>query len=152
MSLHYKDYGPKTPGTPAVLLLHGFNGSVFNWCGPLFLYNASCTACTASVGSCMHEGLFLLRWSLHYDCSVICDMYMHRRHVMEPLCRARASPEGCRVIAFDRPPFGLTERPLQWAGGEANNPYTAQVPACALACALACTMLRDGLNRLHRIE
>ena len=31
MNLHYKDYGPKVPGAPAVLLLHGFNGSVFNW-------------------------------------------------------------------------------------------------------------------------
>ena len=36
VNLHYKDYGPKTPGAPAVLLLHGFNGSVFNWCGLSF--------------------------------------------------------------------------------------------------------------------
>lgn len=31
VNLHYKDLGPRTPGAPAVLLLHGFNGSVFNW-------------------------------------------------------------------------------------------------------------------------
>lgn len=31
VNLHYKDYGPKTPGVPVVLLMHGFNGSVFSW-------------------------------------------------------------------------------------------------------------------------
>lgn len=31
VELHYKDYGPAQPGAPAVLLLHGFNGNVFNW-------------------------------------------------------------------------------------------------------------------------
>jgi pimeloyl-ACP methyl ester carboxylesterase len=31
VNLHYKDFGPQRPGAPAVLLLHGFNGSVFNW-------------------------------------------------------------------------------------------------------------------------
>ena len=31
VNLHYKDYGPKTSGVPVVLLLHGFNGSVFSW-------------------------------------------------------------------------------------------------------------------------
>ena len=31
VNLHYKDYGPKSPGVPVVLLLHGFNGSVFSW-------------------------------------------------------------------------------------------------------------------------
>ena len=31
--LHYKERGPTSPETPAVVLLHGFNGSVFNWCG-----------------------------------------------------------------------------------------------------------------------
>jgi len=38
------------------------------------------------------------------------------REVMEPLAR-----EGT-VIAYDRPAFGLTERPLAWGRGE--NPYT----------------------------
>ncbi len=31
VNLHYKDTGPQAPGAPAVLLLHGFNGSVFSW-------------------------------------------------------------------------------------------------------------------------
>lgn len=29
--LHYKERGPASPGTPAVLLLHGLNGSTFSW-------------------------------------------------------------------------------------------------------------------------
>ena len=37
VNLHYKDIGPKTPGVPAVLLLHGFNGSVFSWYSPLVI-------------------------------------------------------------------------------------------------------------------
>ena len=52
---------------------------------------------------------------------------LHRRHLMEPLAGASCFPGGCRMIAFDRPPFGLTERPLQWEGGDANNPYTPEV-------------------------
>lgn len=46
---------------------------------------------------------------------------------MEPLSKACASMGGCRVIAFDRPPFGLTERPLSWEGGDAQSPYSTQV-------------------------
>jgi hypothetical protein len=78
---------------------------------------------------------------------------MRRRHVMEPLSRAAASPDGCRVIAFDRPPFGLTERPLRWEGGEEANPYTAAVmrdqivsfspcdtPTLTAACACKCSL------------
>jgi len=47
---------------------------------------------------------------------------------MAPLSEAERFPEGCRVIAFDRPPFGLTERPLQWTGGDIMSPYTSEVP------------------------
>lgn len=39
------------------------------------------------------------------------------REVMEPLA------EQGRVITFDRPAFGLTERPMEWEG---ENPYSAQ--------------------------
>ena len=42
---------------------------------------------------------------------------------MQPLSEAAG---GCRVIAFDRPPFGLSQRPLTWQGEE-SNPYTNQV-------------------------
>ncbi|KAL4425122.1 hypothetical protein ABPG77_008227 [Micractinium sp. CCAP 211/92] len=61
---------------PTVLLVHGLNGSTFNW-----------------------------------------------RATMQPL----ADATGCRVLAFDRPPYGLAERPLSWGGaGQALqfNPYT----------------------------
>lgn len=54
----------------------------------------------------------------------VADMRVRRRTVMDPVSRAAS---GCRVIAFDRPPFGLTERPLTWTGGDANSPYSAQV-------------------------
>lgn len=42
------------------------------------------------------------------------------REIMEPLS------EGGTVIAFDRPAFGLTERPLQWAG---QSPYSPEAQA-----------------------
>lgn len=75
--LHYKERGPASPGTPAVLLLHGLNGSTFSW-----------------------------------------------RDVMEPLSHVQAGEGGCRVIAFDRPPYGLSQRPLTWEGGDEGSPYT----------------------------
>jgi hypothetical protein len=33
IQVHYKQTGGN-PDAPAILLLHGFNGSVFNWCEP----------------------------------------------------------------------------------------------------------------------
>jgi pimeloyl-ACP methyl ester carboxylesterase len=42
------------------------------------------------------------------------------REVMQPLARFGT------VIAYDRPAFGLTERPVQWTG---ENPYSAQFQA-----------------------
>jgi hypothetical protein len=47
------------------------------------------------------------------------------RSTMQPL----ADATGCRVIAFDRPPFGLAERPLSWGepGQELQyNPYSLE--------------------------
>lgn len=52
---------------------------------------------------------------------------------MDELAQLGVSPEGCRVIAFDRPPFGLSERPLQWEGEGPDNPYTVEVRAPARA-------------------
>lgn len=46
------------------------------------------------------------------------------REVMEPLGETRT------VIAFDRPAFGLTQRPLSWEEGE--NPYTPQAQVAIL--------------------
>eukprot|EP00884_Botryococcus_braunii_P015093 jgi/Botrbrau1/23585/Bobra.0141s0049.1 len=77
--LHYKERGPQVAGAPAILLLHGWNGSVLNW-----------------------EG------------------------VMEDLAKMGVTAEGCRVIAFDRPPFGLSQRPLSWPGEGDRNPYTVE--------------------------
>ena len=51
----------------------------------------------------------------------------YRRKILGPLSEADRFPQGCRVIAFDRPPFGLTERPLQWPGGDTMSPYTSEV-------------------------
>ena len=47
------------------------------------------------------------------------------REVMEPL------GEMGTVIAFDRPAFGLTERPLSWQ--ESENPYTPEAQVALLA-------------------
>jgi hypothetical protein len=46
---------------------------------------------------------------------VECGTINSSHHVL-PCCRP------CRVIAFDRPPFGLSERPLEW-GADQDNPY-----------------------------
>lgn len=46
---------------------------------------------------------------------------------MQPLSEVKMSASGCRVIAFDRPPFGLTERPMSWEGGDAQSPYSTEV-------------------------
>ncbi len=43
VNLHYKDTGPQDPGTPAVLLLHGFNGSVYSWYVSTRQSNIACT-------------------------------------------------------------------------------------------------------------
>ncbi len=48
-----------------------------------------------------------------------------RRDVLQPLSEQGGS-EGCRVIAFDRPPYGLSERPLTWPEGPEGNPYTSE--------------------------
>ncbi|KAK9821989.1 hypothetical protein WJX81_003986 [Elliptochloris bilobata] len=75
VDLHYKEVGPADSKT-AVLLIHGFNGSAWNWQG-----------------------------------------------VMPAMAEAASD---ARVIAFDRPPFGISQRPLSWEGEEADNPYTSQ--------------------------
>lgn len=43
---------------------------------------------------------------------------------MDGVSQDSSLPAGRRVIAFDRPPFGLTERPLQWDGR--TDPYTCE--------------------------
>lgn len=35
-----------------------------------------------------------------------------------------AAPSAFGTVAYDRPPFGLSERPLSWRGGDEGNPYT----------------------------
>lgn len=46
---------------------------------------------------------------------------------------AKAGEQGCRVIAVDRPPFGLSQRPLQWQqDGADSNPYTNAVSTLLL--------------------
>lgn len=45
---------------------------------------------------------------------------------MQPLSQQGGS-EGCRVIAFDRPPYGLSERPMSWPETPEGNPYTSEV-------------------------
>jgi hypothetical protein len=49
-----------------------------------------------------------------------------RRLLMDDLA-AYVSPNtgGCRVVAYDRPPYGLSQRPLSWQREE-DNPYTVE--------------------------
>ena len=45
---------------------------------------------------------------------------------MQPLSEVSVSDDypGCHVIAFDRPPFGLSQRPLHWEEG--RDPYSSE--------------------------
>lgn len=87
--LHYKKRSPSADAAagasgpaPAVLCIHGFNGSTFSW-----------------------------------------------RHMLEPLGETLHECAGAgAAVAFDRPPHGLSNRPLSW-DGEANNPYTVAAGA-----------------------
>eukprot|EP01023_Acetabularia_acetabulum_P034131 TRINITY_DN3204_c0_g1_i1.p1 TRINITY_DN3204_c0_g1~~TRINITY_DN3204_c0_g1_i1.p1 ORF type:complete len:454 (+),score=62.43 TRINITY_DN3204_c0_g1_i1:1183-2544(+) len=45
------------------------------------------------------------------------------RYIMDDLSSIQVGQEGCRVIAIDRPPFGLTERPTTWPQ-HLPNPYS----------------------------
>ncbi len=65
---------------PAVLMLHGFNGSVFNW---------------RLVAQEVAEGV-----------------------------SGAAAGAACTSVAFDRPPFGLSGRPVKWEHGSKTDPYT----------------------------
>lgn len=65
-------------------------------------------------------------------------MLLLRRNSLQPI--AQAGKQGCRVIAVDRPPFGLSQRPLSWNEAD-GNPYTATVRSQARA-AHACMMQR----------
>jgi len=55
------------------------------------------------------------------------------RHVLEPLARHT----GLRVVAYDRPAFGLTSRPVP--AGDQGNPYTMESQA-ALVLDLCCQL------------
>jgi pimeloyl-ACP methyl ester carboxylesterase len=52
-----------------------------------------------------------------------------------------AAGESARVIAFDRPPFGLSERPLNWQGSEEDNPYTSSVRRESASSCFLCQLL-----------
>lgn len=58
---------------------------------------------------------------------------------MEPLSHVQAGEGGCRVIAFDRPPYGLSQRPLTWEGGDEGSPYTNKASLQTLRCLPGCT-------------
>jgi pimeloyl-ACP methyl ester carboxylesterase len=113
VTLHYKEAGPATPGTPAVLLLHGFNGSVFNWS-----VRPASILCRRRHGSPSQVALSIHNFSGKLRIRVAARECC-RRAVMAPIAEA-----GCRVVAFDWPPFGLSQRPLAWDGGDSGNPYT----------------------------
>lgn len=54
---------------------------------------------------------------------------------MEPLCRQT----GLRVVAYDRPGFGLTSRPAP-LNEHADNPYTMDSQVCMYVCVCFCVL------------
>ncbi len=67
---------------PAVLMLHGFNGSEFN-------YRSVAQSIVDAVGATSSVG-----------------------------------DAACVAVAYDRPPFGLSSRPVKWEGRSEDDPYT----------------------------
>ena len=69
---------------------------------------------------------------------------------MEPLSQVQAGEGGCRVIAFDRPPYGLSQRPLSWQGGDEGSPYTNQASLPRSRRTTGCTCGVRGLASAAR--
>lgn len=88
---------------------------------------ASPASCLSSMTAHCH-GVNCIR----QGCWTLVIMCCCRRDVVGPLAD---HGEGCRVIAFDRPPYGLSERPLTWPEGPEGNPYTSEVGPCCAECA-----------------
>jgi pimeloyl-ACP methyl ester carboxylesterase len=132
LELHYKevtagDVG--AAGAPVLLLVHGFNGSLFNWWaaraggaawGRLGLLGAAALGASGTRRVLSAEAAGALPPP---HPAVAAAPPRCRRFVMRDVAEAVAAQlGGCRVIAFDRPPFGLSQRPLEWAEGE-EGPY-----------------------------
>ncbi len=82
----------------------------------------SCARCSSMILEYARHGCPMRSHSLlMHKRACIC-----RRDVLQPLSEQGGS-KGCRVIAFDRPPYGLSERPLTWPAGPEGNPYTSEV-------------------------
>ena len=90
--------------------------------------------CHATVDTCIGGSESASDVNGHVMCSC-------RRDVMQPLSQQGGS-EGCRVIAFDRPPYGLSERPMSWPEGPEGNPYTSEVAWSVLSWCLTATSTR----------
>lgn len=68
-----------------------------------------------------------------------------RRDVIQPLSQ-HGGIEGCRVIAFDRPPYGLSERPMTWPEGPEGNPYTSEASLhCAVSSPCVLTLFQFSI-------
>jgi hypothetical protein len=88
------------------------------------------------------------------ECSLHC---VAREEVLKDFSQPGTAAEGCRVIAFDLPPCGLSQRPLTWKreqnDEEAANPYTFEVPIFSLCVKGPQQHPADSLDPLsHRIQ
>jgi hypothetical protein len=87
---------------PGVLMLHGFNGSEFNWRRVAQVIADQVTAgLEAAPGACTAGDKFVA-----------------------------PSRGQCVVAAYDRPPFGLSSRPPAWGGPPEDDPYSVAGGAC----------------------
>lgn len=69
----------------------------------------------------------LMRWDAGVN-TCVCLPSDRRRLLMDKMAKDVSPSTGCRVIAYDRPPFGLSERPLQW-DEDSIDPYTVEAGA-----------------------
>ncbi|KAJ9531247.1 hypothetical protein QJQ45_006685 [Haematococcus lacustris] len=120
---------PPTPAragsTPALLMLHVFKAGA----------TATCTACLVRYDQM--EFVAAMIWSGLPCVGNLCSNFVthpgfngsefNYRLIQGPLADRLATHTGelCRAVAYDRPPFGLSGRPLSWdAAAEDTNPYT----------------------------
>lgn len=102
----------------------------------------------------------------HSTCTTSLPSRLRRRRLLMDDLAADVSPStgGCRVVAYDRPPYGLSQRPLGGWKSDGENPYTLQgggrdmenLPYHSLSfehdCGHAGTLLRHSLYFCHTVQ
>ena len=130
--------------TPALEYTHNHTSQKLHECW------GCCAGAGPSSSARLHDSDHLLMLLMSAHLPVLCP----RRLVMEDIAEtcsssassdsdgsltSRSNDSATRVVAFDRPPFGLSSRPVKWTR-DWENPYTQE------AAAETCIRLMDKLG------